>query len=231
MGFSAFMNVAGFDEYYGQDEYGNDDDSDGIWGIWDHKFFSFFGDRQNTFKEPFLSVLFSVSSHHPFEIPEEFKDTFKGGPLIIDKCIQYTDWGLREYFKKVSKMPWYDHTLFVITADHTSSEILFDETRTAAGLYSIPIVFFRGDNSLRGMSDKIAQQIDIMPTVLSYLHFDEPYLAFGRSLLDPSVESFAFNYKDNVYQLFEGTTCSNLTERDPCHCTISRPIHSLSLIS
>ena len=204
MGFQAFMNMAGVDQYYGMTEYDNDDDFDGIWGIWDDKFLQFFAGKLNEFPQPFTSTLFSVSSHHPFEIPASFKEQFKGGPLVIHKCVQYADYALKEFFRTASSMPWYKNTLFVITADHTSSEIQFPEGRTGWGFYSVPLIFFKPDNSLAEERSEIAQQIDIMPSILGYLNFDEPFVAFGRNLFGEDERPFALNYKDNVYQYFEG---------------------------
>jgi len=205
MGFQAFMNIAGVEHYYGMTEYGNDDDFDGLWGIWDHKFLNFYADKLNEFPQPFMSSIFTVSSHHPFVIPKEFESKFQGGPLPIQKCVQYTDYGLKKFFEKVSKQPWYNNTLFVITADHTSSNIEFPEHRTAWGFYSIPIIFFKPDHSLAGRENVITQQIDIMPTVLGYLHYDKPFVAFGRDAFKHDTEPFAFNYKDNTYQLTEAS--------------------------
>ncbi len=204
MGFKAFMNMAGVDEYYGMDEYANDADFDGLWGIWDEKFLSFYADKLNTFEEPFFSSFFSVSSHHPFRVPREYEDKFKGGPLVIHRCIQYTDYSLKKFFEKVRTMPWYDNTLFVITADHTSSEIEFAETKTTVGLYSVPVIFFTPDGSLKGFDNSLIQQIDILPTVMGYLKFDEPYVAFGRDALDDSDDQFALFYADQNYQFCEG---------------------------
>jgi len=205
MGFQAFMNLAGVDDYYGKNEYNNDADYDGIWGIWDDKFLQFYADQMNTFKQPFMTSLFTVSSHHPFKVPEAFEGKFKGGPLVIHKCIEYTDFGLRQFFRKASAMPWYNNTLFVITADHTSSEIEFPDGRTDLGFYKIPVIFFKPDHSLAGYDQQhIVQQIDIMPTVLGYLHYDRPYIAFGRDAFNDQGEPFSFNYKDNVYQLVQG---------------------------
>lgn len=203
MGFNAFMNIAGVDHYYGMDEYNNDDDFDGLWGIWDEPFLQFYADRLNGFPEPFVSAFFSVSSHHPFEIPEKYDEIFQGGPLPIHRCIQYTDHALRKFFQNVSGMPWYKNTLFVITADHTSSNIQFPEYRTGWGFYSIPLIFFKPDNSLAAMEAEIVQQTDIMPSVLGYLHYKQPYLAFGRDIFREATQPVAFNYKDNAYQLFQ----------------------------
>lgn len=203
MGFNAFMNLAGVRHYYGMDEYDNDEDFDGLWGIWDEPFLQFYARQLNTFPEPFVSAFFSVSSHHPFEIPDVYAERFAGGPLPIHKCIQYTDHALRKFFNRVSSMPWYANTLFVITADHTSSNIQFPEYRTGWGFFSVPLIFFKPDNSLSGVEKQIAQQTDIMPSVLGYLHYPKPYLAFGRDLFREDSPAVAFNYKDNTYQLFE----------------------------
>ena len=203
MGFNAFMNIAGVDHYYGMNEYANDDDFDGLWGIWDEPFLQFYANQLNTFPEPFVSSFFSVSSHHPFKVPEQYDGKFEGGPLPIHKCVQYTDHALRQFFKTASGMPWYSNTLFVITADHTSSNILFPEYRTGWGFYSIPLLFFKPDNSLAARETDIAQQTDIMPSVLGYLHYGKPYVAFGRDIFRESSTPLAFNYKDNTYQLFQ----------------------------
>lgn len=206
MGFKAFMNLAGVQHYYGMEEYneahGDDDEFDGMWGIWDEPFLQFYAEQLNKFPQPFVSAFFSVSSHHPFRIPEKYEDTFKGGPLPIQKCIQYTDYALKRFFQKVSTMPWYKNTLFVITADHTSSNIQYPEYRTGWGFYAIPLIFFKPDNSLAGTDTELAQQTDIMPTVLGYLHYKNPYVAFGRDIFHSKSKPIAFNYKDNTYQLF-----------------------------
>jgi hypothetical protein len=201
MGYTAFARLAGINHYYGMDEYGNTDDYDGMWGIWDHKFLPYFAETINEFPKPFFSTLFTLSSHHPFIVPKEFEGRFAGGDQPILKCIQYTDHTLRELFKKISREPWYQNTLFVFTADHCSSDIIFDESRTTWGLFSVPIIFFKPDNSLAGQDPGIVQHIDIMPSILGHLHFDKPYVAFGRDIFRENKKPFAFNYRD-TYNLY-----------------------------
>jgi phosphoglycerol transferase MdoB-like AlkP superfamily enzyme len=204
MGFQAFANLCGFDAYYGKDEYNNDADYDGIWGVWDDKFFQYFALTMNEFKEPFYTTLFSVSSHHPYNLPADYRDKFEGGPKPIYKTIEYTDHALKQFFETVSTMPWFKNTLFVITADHASAEIGYPEYNTAWGYFSIP-VFFYDPTEVQGVfKNELIQQVDIMPTVLSALHYDKPYVAFGRNVFDPETQPFAFNYLDNLYQLFLG---------------------------
>lgn len=55
---------------------------------------------------------------------------------------------------------------------------------------------------MKGIKHRIAQQIDIMPSILSYLNYDEEYIAFGNDLFDDSYESFAFNTNGSTYNLY-----------------------------
>lgn len=202
MGFQAFANLCGFDEYYGKDEYNNDDDFDGIWGIWDEPFMQFVAQKVNTFKTPFYATLFTVSSHHPYNLPPGYENKFKGGPMIIHRTIQYTDYSLRKFFETAAQMPWFKNTLFVFTADHASAEIQYPEYNSAWGYFSIPIFFYKPGENWSSFKQEIIQQIDIMPTILGYLHYDRPYVAFGRDIFKEDKAPFAFNYLDNVYQTF-----------------------------
>jgi phosphoglycerol transferase MdoB-like AlkP superfamily enzyme len=204
MGFQAFANLCDFKDYFGKDEYNNDADYDGIWGIWDHKFLQYYATRMGEFKEPFYTNFFSVSSHHPYNLPDEFKNKFPEGEMTIYKCIEYTDYALREFFQTASKMPWYKNTLFVISADHASAQIKIPEYNTAWGYFSIPIFFYKPGSDWRSFDSEIVQQIDIMPTVLGELHYDKPFVAFGRDVFHDKTRPFAFNYLDNTYQSFRG---------------------------
>ena len=204
MGFQAFANLCDFDDYFGKDEYNNNDDYDDIWGIWDHKFLQYYARKMDTFKEPFYTNFFSVSSHHPYNLPLEFRNKFKEGELTIYKCIEYTDYSLKKFFETASKMPWYKNTLFVITADHASAQIGIPEYNSAWGYFSIPIFFYKPGADWHSFTPEIVQQIDIMPTVLGELHYDSAFIAFGRDVFRDKTRPFAFNYLDNTYQAFRG---------------------------
>ncbi len=73
MHFDASARALGFDAYFGRDEYANNADFDGSWGIFDDAFFGFTIDQLNQFEPPFAATLFSLSSHHPFTLPEGFE--------------------------------------------------------------------------------------------------------------------------------------------------------------
>jgi phosphoglycerol transferase MdoB-like AlkP superfamily enzyme len=201
MGFDSFTKMAGFDDYFGLNQYPYKEDFDGIWGVWDEPFFRFFASKLNSFKQPFLASIFTVSSHHPFKVPEKYAGRFKKGPAPILEVVGYTDFALRELFNEISKSSWFNNTLFVITADHTN-ESVHKEFQNNFGAYCVPILFYKPGSDLKGIKKRISQQIDIMPTVLNYLNYDDEYIAFGNNLLDDSYESFAFNTNGSTYNLY-----------------------------
>lgn len=203
MGFSSFVKVGGIKNYYGMTEYGNDDDFDGMWGIWDEPFMQFWAKNLNSFKPPFLSVLFSVSSHHPFKIPEEFEGRFPKGTLPVHQGVGYTDYSLRQFFKAVSKTSWYKNTLFVITADH-SSVAWHDEYKTSLGAYAVPILIFDPSGDLKGKEDRPVQQADILPTILNKLHYKHSYFAFGDDMINQKEDHSVVHLTDNLYQIIMG---------------------------
>lgn len=201
MGFDSFARMAGFEDYFGLNEYSGIGDFDGMWGLWDEPFLEFFNDKLKTFPEPFFASVFTISSHHPFKVPEKYQGKFPKGPAPIIEVIGYSDYALREFFKNAGKEPWFKNTLFVITADHTNESVR-KEFQNNYGSFSVPIIFYKQGSDLKGVKSRIAQQIDIMPSVLSYLNYDGEYIAFGNDLFDDSEESFAFNTSASTYQLF-----------------------------
>lgn len=200
MGFDAFSSAAGFDKYFGRYEYNNDADYDGHWGIYDEEFFQYFAGNLDKTQEPFLGCFFSLSSHHPFTIPEKYGSAFKEGKLKIHKSIQYADLSLRKFFETASKSKWFDNTLFIITSDHTSTTTL-PFYNSPAGVYSIPLMFYSPGRISPGLSHKITQQTDIMPSALDFLNYGKEFIAFGQSALSPDSPGFSVSYINNIYQI------------------------------
>ena len=202
MGFESMSKLLGIKNYYGMDNYKNKFDFDGVWGIWDDKFFNYFADELNDMKEPFFSSIFSCSSHHPYKIPKEFNNKFKKGKHPMHECVQYTDHSLKLFFNKIKHEPWFKNTLFVITADHTN--ISFEKKyRSPIGIFRVPIIFYDPSNiNLNQKSKKIIQQIDIMPSILSYLDYNKPFLSLGNNIFN-SENGFAINYNNGFQMIID----------------------------
>ena len=208
MGFMAFANKTGFQQYYGREDYaadsrfGGDADFDGHWGIWDEPFLQYYCAKMSEMKQPFMTALFTTSSHHPFQIPEQYRDVYKEEQLPIHKCIRYTDMALGRFFREASRQPWFQNTLFVITSDHTNQSN-HAEYKSDIGGFCSPIIIYdpSGRQVKPGMSPAVAQQIDIVPTLLGLIGYDKPYFSFGIDLMKtPAEQTFAVNYLNGTYQ-------------------------------
>ena len=213
MGFEAFARTTGFQRYYGRNEYnddpasGGDKDYDGVWAVWDEPFLQFMARSLGTLPQPFVAGAFTASSHHPYKVPPALESAYpEEGDQPIYKCVRYSDMALRRFFESASREPWFRNTIFVITADHPALSS-HDKYETDLGLYSVPIIFYAPDGSLptEVRNDVIAQQADIMPTLLSMLGYQRPFIAFGKDLTraTPST-SWAMNFNNGIYQYLRG---------------------------
>lgn len=222
MGFQAFAHSTGFLDYFGRTEYcqdkrfNGDDDYDGEWAIWDEEFLQYYALKMNEMKEPFFTAVFTASSHHPYHVPERYKYVFKDEDSnVMHKCIRYVDYSLRKFFDTIKKEKWYDNTVFVITSDHTN---LTDhkEYETDLGVYGAPIFIFDPSGDIKPHRRHcIAQHIDIMPTLLNYLGYNNPYIAFGQDLFSvDDDETWAVNNNNGVYQFIKGDFLIQYTEDD-----------------
>jgi phosphoglycerol transferase MdoB-like AlkP superfamily enzyme len=204
MGFLGFSNILGFDHYYGKNEYNNDADFDGSWGIWDEPFFQYFNTTLSRKKSPFMATLFSVSSHEPYVIPEKYEGKFPKGDNPIHQCIGYTDYSLKQFFKAAKKQPWYSNTIFVLVADHDNL-IYYPEYGKDQNFHTVPILFFTPSERYKGINKDWAQQIDIYPTLLDMIGYEKPFRSWGRSLISKEAPTpFVMRYSSDQYQMMSG---------------------------
>jgi len=208
MGFQAFARSTGFQDYYGREDYdadsrfGGDADFDGMWAIWDEPFLQYYCAKMSEMKEPFMTAVFTASSHHPYVIPEKYQDVYPEEGLVIHKCIRYTDMAIGRFFQQASRQPWFKNTIFVLTSDHTNQSDHM-EYQTDLGGFCSPIIIYEPGITDRKpeMQQKIAQQIDILPTLMGRLHYSKPYFAFGIDVLNtPAEDTWAVNYMNGIYQ-------------------------------
>lgn len=207
MGFMAFARKTGFQEYYGREDFNadsrfnGDDDFDGMWGIWDEPFLQYYCTKMNEMKQPFMTAVFTASSHHPYVVPDKYKDVYPEEGIIMHKCIRYTDMAIGRFFQEASRQPWFQNTIFVLTSDHTNMSD-HDYYQTDLGGFCSPIIIYEpGGSREPSVEPKIAQQIDILPTIMGMLHYPDPYFGFGIDLLNtPADSTWAVNYLNGIYQ-------------------------------
>lgn len=202
LGFDTFSRLAGMDHYYGQFEFPDPKDEDiSYWGIHDWPFFVYFADKLSTFPTPFVSAIFSLSSHQPYIIPPSFKQKVPKGYDDIKSSIYYADQSLRNFFERIKDKPWYKDTLFVITADHTSLK-LKKKYYNEMGDYLVPLIFYHPSVDLSNFDNqKVTQHIDIVPSILDFLGIDNcKRILMGRSVFAGPRE-FAVNYNSDIYRI------------------------------
>ena len=198
--FDQYAQIAGFDNYYGKNEYPqtSPDEEDGKWGIFDEEFLGFFGKKLTTFEEPFFSSIFTISSHIPFTMPKKHQGKFDKGNTLFHETVGYTDYALRSFFNYAKEQNWYQNTIFVLTADHCSMgkkggyDSIIQE-------YSVPILFFDPSNeNLKSLPNRNFQQIDILPSVLKYLHYKKPFISYGFEY-SKAKNNIVINYINGMY--------------------------------
>ncbi len=201
MGFNGFVGSMGIDDYFGMDEYPNEKiatDYDGLWGIFDEPYLKYFGNELNQKKEPFFSTVFTISSHHPFTIPKEHFGRFPKGTMPVHETIGYADYSLKQFFNSIKSMPWFNNTLFVLTADHSShSETAYYNSRL--NRFAIPSLIYDPTGKIKGTDSSYFEQIDITPTLLDLLNISDSIITFGNSSYS-SEKDGVINYINGNYQ-------------------------------
>ena len=226
MNFDASALSAGFDKYYGRNEYGNDDDYDGTWGISDMPFLQFTAHKVNEMKKPFAASVFTLSSHHPFKLPKGYELPEGNYQTDFEKTMRYTDDAMRNFFETISDYSWFDSTIFVIVGDHINPEHRFDNYLNGYGQYQIVTAFY-APNVIKPLKTNImAQQTDIGISLLAALGYNDTIFTFGRNVFDSLQEPCFASYLNNIYQYSDGkymlqSDGQNITavfdiEEDPC---------------
>ena len=206
MDFDKFAPLTGFSHFYSREDFPEKEgDYDGTWGIWDEQMFQFMLNKLNVTPQPFYGMIFTLTSHHPYAVPAWFEKKY---PNLepVERATLYTDWTLGQFFEGAKKQPWFDNTLFVISADHTGAHSTVAEYQTVVGRFKIPILFYKPNEIKPTVLPRVGQQIDIVPSVLDFLHYDASYLSFGRSIFTPlsiNNDFYAINFEEGLYQIHD----------------------------
>ena len=198
MGFLGLSNILGFDNYYGKNEFNDNSLYDGYWGIWDEPFLNYVKNETDKLEEPFFSTFFSLSSHEPFYVPEKYKGVFPIGDVQMHQVIGYSDNALKLFFDSAKNEPWFENTLFIITADHTN-QFWYPFYSSPINRFAIPILFYHPNGSFKGVNDELTHQMDIFPSIVDLVGYEKPINSWGRSLFSNSGKPFSIHFSGTVY--------------------------------
>lgn len=175
-----------------------------IWGVCDedsyrHALRVFDADYKQG--KPFFADIMTISNHRPFTYPEG-KIQLKGNPKSRDGGVKYTDYAIGKFLSEAKNKPWFRNTIFIIVADHCASSA--GSTSLPLDKYHIPAIVYAPGFIQPQRISQTCSQIDLMPTVLSLLHFSYNSRFVGQNILSPTYQPRAFmaTYQDLGY--YEG---------------------------
>jgi phosphoglycerol transferase MdoB-like AlkP superfamily enzyme len=204
MHFDSFAHLAGFEHFVGLNEYpkGNPEDFDEYWGVLDEPMLQYAIRVIDEAPKPIMLGLFTLSSHHPYYIPPKYRGKFPKGTLEIHESIGYTDYALSKFIEVAATKPWFNHTIFVVTADHTQKQ-QHKEYSDLIGAWRVPLLIYvpgLEKQSLKVDPERITQHIDIQPSILDLLGMDPPdRLLVGKSVFDLGKPGQAYNFTNYSY--------------------------------
>jgi len=158
-----------------------------IWGVADEDILLKSIEAANqSYKEGrnFFSLIMTTSNHRPYTFPSNRIDLLSGGGR--NAAVKYTDYAIGKFIEEARKQPWFDNTIFVISADHCSSSA--GKTDLPVHKYHIPLIIYAPKIFKGEKIEKLASQIDIAPTILGLLNFEYKSKFFGQDILKLSEE-------------------------------------------
>lgn len=187
----SYMQNAGYDELISDENFPKSTYG-AKWGVHDEFIFKRLYDDISKAKSPFFKAIFSLSSHEPFDVPfhSKFKGTTEEQKFL--NAAYYTDSCVGDFIQKLKKLPSWDSTLVVITADHGSAHPYNPEYYSCIR-FKIPLLMLGGAVAIKDSAvNRIGSQSDISITLLNQLKImPEKQFPYSKDLLDDSSNSFA----------------------------------------
>jgi len=171
------------------------------WGVADEVLFASsvrLFDQVNTAGRPFVAHIMTTSNHRPFTYPDGRIDIKSPGGR--DGGVKYTDYAIGKFIAEARTRPWFDDTLFIITADHCAA--VAGKSRLPVGSYRIPLIMYAPALVGPGLYTRRASQIDIPPTILDLLGVAGDDHFFGQGLFEDqhlAARAFISNYQELGY--------------------------------
>jgi len=174
-----------------------------VWGVADEHLFDQVLDeidleQRSRPEQPFFIHVMTTSNHRPYTYPAGRIDIPSGSGR--DGAVKYTDYAIGRFLEQARAKPWFDDTVFVVTADHGANAR--GSARIPIENYLIPVFVYAPRHVAPRRVDRLMSQIDVPPTLLGLLDFDYYSKFFGRDVLNspPSSDrAFVANYQTLGY--------------------------------
>ncbi|HEB79364.1 MAG TPA: LTA synthase family protein, partial [Rhodospirillales bacterium] len=153
-----------------------------IWGIADEDLFSLAIaklDREYAKGNRFFAHIMTTSNHRPYTFPENRIDLPQ---KHREGAVKYTDWAIGDFIRRSAAKPWFDNTLFIISADHTAKAA--GKTDLPPSRYHIPMIWYAPRLIEPGVMGRLMSQIDVGPTLLGWLGLSYSSHFFGYDIFN-----------------------------------------------
>jgi phosphoglycerol transferase MdoB-like AlkP superfamily enzyme len=205
-GFAKCMNWLGIDTYYSKENIpGYKNLPAHSMGLQDAAVLEFFRQKINALPQPFLAIQYNISTHYPYDIPENFAGKSPKVYTPPMKAMQYYDHCLQQFFNAAKNETWFSNTTFIFCSDHW----LFPEgkrgTYNPVFSYHIPVIIFDPAEPKKKIINRLASQFDVHATILSVAGYPDTIISYGNDLQDSSLTgSYIFSKEGNaIYRVMD----------------------------
>lgn len=162
------------------------------WGAHDHILLDRYLAQKKPNNEPFFDVIFTLSSHEPFEFPGTYEFGSDGEVEKFKSAHAYTDNAVGDFVRKAKNEEWWDNTLLIIVADHGHQLPRQDNSHVAPSRFHIPMLWMGGAVAHKDtVISNIGSQIDLPYTLLSLLGGDGSDFIWSQNLLTSTDKHYA----------------------------------------
>lgn len=192
--------VLGFHKTYFKEQYPDQNDYDGSWGIYDHAMGDMLVNEMDNLPTPFFISWITLSTHDPYTIPPGYGGNYKNISSGFDRSVEYFNEVLSDFFKKARTKDWFENTIFILTSDHGTREKLGNDLN-AFTQSRIPLIIYSPDGFVKPQkTSRPTAQYDLTPTILYLINYPYPYICMGNNILS-DIANYAINYIDDQFQV------------------------------
>jgi phosphoglycerol transferase MdoB-like AlkP superfamily enzyme len=213
---AGFFSNQGIDTFIGRDDIRSPRFVDTTWGVSDEDMFNqaLSSLAELSSDRPFFAILQTLSNHTPYSLPDplQFDAVLDENGEVSDRltAMKYSDWALGQFFEGVRGTDYYDSTLFIILGDHGFKvDTLISDVNLLR--FHVPMLMI-GPGIVEDYGhrmDRVATQVDVVPTVMGLLGKPFQHQCWGRNLLalpreDQGVGVIKSSGGDNTVAIIQG---------------------------
>ena len=217
---NSYLISAGFEKITGEDAF-ESNSMNSKWGAHDGFVLSKQIKDLKLSPQPFFSLLLTLSTHEPFEVPIATPFNGTSEPELFKKAAWYTDKSLEEYFEVAKKENWFQNTIFILVADH-GHRLPLNRDYYDPAIRKIPMLIYSPLLKKELIGTKIkstANQNDLAATLLNNLGMASSQFEWSSNILANSRRNFAYLSLDEAFTWITDSSVTTLKFDDPNNAT------------